>query len=142
MDVFANQFTPSDEALKHEVRPVVDAMSAIKKLRGVRFKWKTAAETEQPDALGVIAQEVADVLPEAVRTIRGYGAVSESALVAVLIEAAKELKQETEALYTEVGHLKRAVAALEARLDAQEAKPAIRPARGSARPRRKRPDTE
>jgi hypothetical protein len=135
-------FENSDEALKHEVRPMTDASSMLKQLRGVRFKWKTPAELERPDAVGVIAQDVAKVLPEAVRTIDGYGAVSHSALVAVLIEATKELKQENDALRAELDDLKKAVGALKARLDAQQIEPVRRPTRDTARARRKRPGLE
>ena len=68
-------------------------------LRGVSYDWR---HDEFPDMdfkdgkdLGVIAQEIEEVIPEVVNTDEeGYKSVQYSHLVPVLIEAIKELKQE------------------------------------------------
>jgi len=78
---------------KKNVQTLEGAETLVEQLRGVRFRWK---EDGRPD-LGLIAEEVAQVLPELVvyeddgTTIRGlrYGP-----LVAVLIEAAKTQQAE------------------------------------------------
>jgi uncharacterized coiled-coil protein SlyX len=80
--------TTSSIRFKTEVRTIADAQSLIERLRGVRYQWTADGRAD----LGLIAEEVATVLPELVvyeadgTTVRGlrYGP-----LVGVLIEAAK-----------------------------------------------------
>ena len=77
----------SDRRLKTDIQPI-EGLDLILKMRGVRYKWKS---TGQPD-FGVIAQEVEEVLPEAVSTdANGFKAVKYPNLVAPLIESTKEL---------------------------------------------------
>ena len=104
----------SDERGKTNIRPIADALSQVARLRGVAFEWKVDAAAGQPKGgLGLIAQEVQEVVPEAV-TIRGHGAgLSYSALVPLLIEAVKELKRETEQLKAELGEQHQRMEALE-----------------------------
>jgi methionine synthase II (cobalamin-independent) len=88
--------TTSDIRLKDNIRTFESAMDVISQLRGVRFAWKeTGVET-----VGLIAQEVEKVLPEliGINTDTGLKSVSYSNMVAVLIEAVKELKAEIEEL--------------------------------------------
>ena len=62
--------------------------------------------------MGVIAQEVQKVLPEAVNVVdeeNGYLGVSYTSLVPVLIEAVKALKEKNEALEIENKALKQDV---------------------------------
>ena len=77
-------------ALKDDIRPLEgSALDRIGKLQGRRFRWRTT-DTE---ALGVIAQEVEKVVPEAVvRLPNGVKGVDALALIGTLIEAIKELK--------------------------------------------------
>ena len=69
----------------------------IERLRGVRFSWTDEALEKLPGAstqeqIGVIAQDVATVLPELVRTgPTGALAVDYTMLTAVLVQAVKEL---------------------------------------------------
>lgn len=101
--------SPSDVRLKKEVIPIINALEKVSSLRGVNFKWK---DEEKPDELqiGVIAQEVETVFPEAVSNDDdGYMSVAYGRLVAPLIEAIKELNTENEAL-------KERIEALEAKL--------------------------
>jgi hypothetical protein len=88
--------TTSDIRLKDNIRTFESAMDVVSQLRGVRFAWKeTGVET-----VGLIAQEVEKVLPELIGTNADTGlkSVSYSNMVAVLIEAVKELKAEIEEL--------------------------------------------
>ena len=62
-------------------------------LRGVKFDWKQSSKT----SLGVIAQELEEVLPELVRGDDNK-TVNYNGLVGVLIEAIKELKEKVEVL--------------------------------------------
>ena len=87
----------SDIRLKHNIRPISDTpVEDIAKLRGVRFEWND--QTHQPmrgTDIGLIAQDVQDVLPEAVRAApfdAEYLTVDTgNKVTALLIEAVKEL---------------------------------------------------
>lgn len=68
-------------------------LEAIKQLNGYRYEW---VETGEPD-IGVIAQEVEKVFPELVREFSGVKKVNYNGLVAVLIEAVKDLAKKVEA---------------------------------------------
>lgn len=77
----------SSQRYKDRIETITDASQAIRELRGVRFAWK---DSGQP-ALGLVAEEVQQVYPELVHTDHGKpAAVNYQALVAVLVQAAKE----------------------------------------------------
>ena len=84
----AGYYTSSSLALKDNVRTFANALDTISRLRGVRFDWK---DSGQP-AVGLIAEEVENVVPEVVtRADNGAAAgVSYASLVGVLVEAVKE----------------------------------------------------
>lgn len=70
-----------------------EALKGLRAVRGVSWRWRddNPAGLTGTDA-GVIAQEVEAVFPELVSTDeRGFKTVSYGGLVAVLIEAVKEL---------------------------------------------------
>jgi hypothetical protein len=78
----------SDARLKTDVRTITGALEIVQRLRGVRFV-KDGREN-----LGVIAQEVQEVLPELIHEqADGTLAVALPNLVGVLIEAVKELAE-------------------------------------------------
>lgn len=94
----------SDLRLKKEIKPIPSALEKLALLRGVTFHWKDAKRSA-PEHLGVIAQEVEAVFPQAVTTISDSTlpngeakAVDYAVLVAPLIEAVKELKVRDERL--------------------------------------------
>ena len=92
-------FASSDERLKENVVLIEGALDKVKSMRGVEFDW-IANEEIHPNHghdLGVIAQEVEEVLPTLVQTREnGYKAVKYDKMVAVLIEAVKELSIKVE----------------------------------------------
>jgi hypothetical protein len=93
----------SDARLKTNVQPIEGALAKVSAMRGVSF---TRTDTGQR-GVGVIAQEVAEVVPEVVHEgTDGYLSVAYGNLVGVLIEALKELRGEVEALRAEVKRLK------------------------------------
>jgi hypothetical protein len=125
-NVRANDFiVTSDASLKQDVRPMRDALSKVRRLRGVEFGWK--GDVDGADGVaprrgaGVIAQEVEAVAPELVEAPPGdeaYRGVNLSGVVGMLIEALKELAAEN-------GALRRRVDALEGgRGEPGEASPA------------------
>lgn len=87
----------SDETLKENISAVSDALTKIKQLRGVSYNWK--ADTEKKRQIGMIAQEVRNVVPEAVgQDQEGNYTMSDGPLVALLTEAIKEQQKQIEAL--------------------------------------------
>ncbi|MCF7846350.1 MAG: tail fiber domain-containing protein [Candidatus Peribacteraceae bacterium] len=85
----------SDESQKENIQTVT-GIDVIKKLRGVSFNWKDDGRAD----IGLIAQEVEQVLPEIVHTDSetGLKSVEYGNLVAPLIEAVKEQQKQIEAL--------------------------------------------
>jgi hypothetical protein len=83
----------SDARLKTNVETVANAVDLVSQMRGVFF------EKDGRKSVGVIAQEIATVLPEVVHgEYDGYLSVAYGNIVGVLIEAIKELKTEIETL--------------------------------------------
>lgn len=113
----------SDKRLKKNVRTYPDALSKMEELRGVYFDWKKGDKKD----VGFIAQEVEAVEPRLVSTdAEGKKAVKYGNIVAIVIEAVKELKQklmaEDEVLKREIATVKKENAELKQRLEAQEAR--------------------
>ena len=78
----------SDERLKENIKTIPNALETVKKLRGVSFERKDFSGK----GIGVIAQEIEQVLPEVV--VDGeYKSVSYGNIVGLLIEAIKELEK-------------------------------------------------
>jgi len=86
----------SDLRLKDNVIRYDKALEKVEKLRGVSYNLKSAPERKR---IGLIAQEVKEVLPESV-DIDGAGlmTVSYQSMVPVLIEAIKELSDRVKKL--------------------------------------------
>ena len=95
-------YSTSDQRLKENVTPIENALEKVKTLTGVEFDWKE--ETAHVHGyhghdVGIIAQDVQAVLPEAVRTNdSGYLSVRYEKMIALLIEANKELAARVEEL--------------------------------------------
>ena len=87
-------FYTSDQRLKDNITPIPNALSKVLSISGNTFDWNENSGKTGTEA-GVIAQEILEVLPEAVTTRdNGYLAVKYDQLVPLLIEAIKELKAE------------------------------------------------
>jgi len=114
-----NQITSyySDERLKEDIVEIQSALEKIMSLRGVTYKPNSIAEElgyKKQQEVGVIAQDVEKVLPEAVkpapfdimlfenteisRSGQNYKTVQYEKLVPLLIEAIKELNKEVQQL--------------------------------------------
>jgi hypothetical protein len=95
-------FSTSDRRLKENITPIANALDKVKALTGVEFNWKAEhkeAHGHEGHDTGVIAQEVQEVMPTAVRTNdTGYLAVRYEKLIGLLIEANKELANRVEHL--------------------------------------------
>jgi len=95
----------SDMRLKENIKPIENALDKVLSLRGFTYNFNDLGESLGYDPIvshaGVSAQEVQQVLPEAVVPApvdANYLSVKYDKLVPLLIEAIKELKQEIEDL--------------------------------------------
>lgn len=85
-------YSTSDERLKDNIESIPDAVSKVNAIRGVSFNWNDNQSVYTGRDIGVVAQEIEAIFPELVSTREnGYKAVKYEKLVAVLIEAVKEL---------------------------------------------------
>lgn len=101
-------FYSSDVALKENIVNIPDPLESLKKLNGVLFDWKKEYIDKRGGEdgyfvrkkdVGVIAQEVEKVLPEAVAQRNdGIKAVKYDRLTCLLIEAVKVLNDKIEVL--------------------------------------------
>ena len=97
-------YASSDKRLKDNLKPIENSLDKISKLSGYEFDWNDKQETYQGRDVGVVAQEVEEVIPEIVTTRdNGYKAVKYEKLVPLLIESIKELKEEINGLKTKLG---------------------------------------
>ena len=95
-------FSTSDKRLKENITPIANALEKVRSLTGVEFDWKEETKSVhgyEGHDVGVIAQDVQAVLPEAVRTNdSGYLSVRYEKMIALLVEANKELADRVEQL--------------------------------------------
>ena len=91
---------PSDERLKDNIVDISWGLSDILKLRPVSYHWKDD-KINQGVQFGFIAQEVQDVMPEAIKEFGDnvkYLGLEKDAIYATLVKAIQELKAEIEQL--------------------------------------------
>lgn len=93
----------SDKNLKDDIIKIDNALEKIDKIGGYNFNWNTKALEMYPERsiqdVGVIAQEIQEVIPEAViERDNGYLAVQYDKIIPLLIESIKALKAEIEEL--------------------------------------------
>lgn len=114
-DIIANSIAGSSDArFKTNIFPIANPLQKVLQLRGVTFDWKTkdfpSRMFSANRAVGFIAQEVEQVLPEVVQTentTEGYKSVQYDKVVALLVEAIKEQQKQIESLKTEVKKLRK-----------------------------------
>jgi len=85
-------YASSDIRFKNNITPITNALDKLSKIGGYTFEWNEIShkETGKKD-IGVVAQEVEEILPEIVQTrSNGYKAVDYQKLTALLIESVKE----------------------------------------------------
>lgn len=95
----------SDGRLKESVVRLDSALHKISKISGYSFKWKEGESYEGND-YGFIAQEIEDILPDAVITNKESGIKSikmGNQITALLLEAIKELQEKVERLEAQYG---------------------------------------
>lgn len=99
-DLIAFQnLVPSDSRLKSDVTPLKDSLAKINQMQGVSYTFNPSGKKQ----VGLIAQEVKEIIPEVVSIQNDYYTLSYPNLVAVLIEAVKELSDKVEDLEYRLG---------------------------------------
>jgi hypothetical protein len=91
----------SDIKLKDNIETFSNALEIVEGIRGVRFEWKK----DQKPSIGVIAQELEEVLPELVSQ-NDPKTVNYNGLIGVMIEAIKEQQTQINTLKEEIQSLK------------------------------------
>jgi hypothetical protein len=89
-------FSSSDRRFKKNIKNIESPIDIISKIGGYKFEWneKSHKETDKKD-IGVIAQEIEEVLPELVETREnGYKAVDYTKISALLIEGMKDQQKD------------------------------------------------
>jgi hypothetical protein len=103
-------YATSDRRLKENIKPIENALCKVIGVTGNTFDWKELSEQEIKDIhgnkgndVGVIAQEIEEVLPQAVTTRdSGYKAVNYEKLIPLLIEAIKDQQKQIDELKNKV----------------------------------------
>ena len=92
---YSSTLTASDRRLKENVKVLENSLEKVMHLQGVKYDWKES--DRGTNQIGLIAQEVEEIVPEVVNTIedslgelKDMKVVNYTALVPMLIEAVKE----------------------------------------------------
>ncbi len=107
----------SDATLKENIVPIDNALEKVLAIGGVyfNFKEKQLSAPSNGRQIGVIAQNVESVFPEAVVEQDGIKHVRYETLIAPLFEAFKELKQQNESQQAVIENLMKRLKVLEAK---------------------------
>jgi len=102
----------SDRKFKKDIQHIENPLEKLILMQGVSYKWKSEDYPNKnfPDGrhYGVVAQQIEKVLPEIVKTgPEGDLAVAYNEIIAVIIEAVKELDQENSVLKDRIKKLER-----------------------------------
>lgn len=84
----------SDIALKENVELINNPLDKLLSLRGVTFDWKN----NKKSGVGVVAQDVEKVLPQAVGGTENSKTVNYNAIIGLLVESVKQQQKEIEDL--------------------------------------------
>lgn len=103
----------SDERLKSNIKIIPNALTKLHNLNGYTFDITTSTSTQDtnnslkvtPQHTGLIAQEVLDVLPEAVHKDKdGYYSLAYGNMVGFLVQAVKEVDNKYQKIISEMHH--------------------------------------
>jgi len=106
-NIWANGTTyASDARFKQNITPITSPLQRLMQLNGVEYEMKgnefVKNNFQHGRQMGLIAQNVEKVVPEAVHEQDGYKGVDYARLVPLLIESIKELQQQVEELKKQI----------------------------------------
>ena len=113
--------TPSDERLKSNIRAISYGLSDVEKLAPVCYEWKSPDTYGVGRQLGMIAQEVQQIIPECVSGGETLS-LDYQKLVPVLTKAIQELSAENKALEARLAALEQSLATATANNSSLESK--------------------
>lgn len=94
-DIVAFYGSSSDATLKENISLLENPLAKVMKIRGTEYDWKEGNKSFSGHDIGVIAQDVEEVLPEAVSTRPdGTKGVHYNKLIPLMIESIKELNNQ------------------------------------------------
>ncbi len=118
--VYAYQFLdPSDKELKENIREIENSLQLVLNLKGVKYDYKAQINTsndmiinekfeeQRKNKIGFIAQDMNEVLPEAIIYDKQAGIynINYSSVIPVLVEAIKEQQSQIKILQDEIDKL-------------------------------------
>ena len=99
-------FGSSDRNLKDNIQPIENPLEKMEKIGGYTFVWNNKQSTYQGKDVGVVAQEIQEVLPEIVSgRANGYLGVKYEKIVPLLIESIKENTKKIKELEQEINEI-------------------------------------
>ena len=96
--------TSSDRRLKKNIETIAGGLGIIKNLNGVSYNWKEDVIDDKTTQYGFIAQELMEVLPDAVVHNGKHYTVKYDAITPVLVEAVKELDEKVDDIEVKTDH--------------------------------------
>ena len=100
-------WTVSDAREKQNVAPIERPLDGLRAMQGVRFGWRSAPSGEPAGEIGLLAQDVEAVFPQAVMEApSGAKAINLGAIQAIVVEAVRELAARCDSLEREVTALR------------------------------------
>lgn len=121
--VWRGSFNGSDIRLKTNIDTLRYGLQEVLAMRTIKYNWKS--EPQGNKEIGLVAQQIKELIPEVVETARdsmGTLMMNYSALIPVLVNAIREQQTQIESLKKEKAGLQDTVQSNEARLDALEAR--------------------
>jgi hypothetical protein len=91
MTINGTIYTYSDIRIKENIKVIEDALEKVKGLQGIKYNLINEDETKNKKHIGLLAQDVEKVVPEAIETDGDIKTVAYGNLVGLLIQAIKEL---------------------------------------------------
>ncbi len=109
--IWANGTTyASDERFKQNITAIQSPLQKLLQINGVEYEMKTGSfqknNFQKGRQMGLLAQNVEKIVPEAVNEIDGYKGVDYARLMPLLIESVKEQNKTIEELKNEIEQLK------------------------------------
>lgn len=77
----------SDETLKSDIEPLMNALDTLAKMRGVKFVWKSNGKRD----IGFVAQQVQQVMPDLVYTHKGILRIRIASMISLIAQSVNDL---------------------------------------------------